>query len=104
MYQWAEEYIAYDYCGDEADEVGEEAADKGVAGVPDIDAAEVDCEDVEGGFGGALYDGCELALEGVYSVTAHHIDHKAAGAAAAEGLHEGYGQIGHKLCAHATHG
>ncbi len=59
-----------------------------MACVFDVDAAEIDGEDIEGGVGSALEDATESSDEAVGSVGVHGFEHQSSCSATAERLHE----------------
>ncbi len=93
----SEEQVADEDGGDDAGEVGQQAAGHGMARLADADRAEVDGKDVEGGVGGSLEDAAQATNEGVGTVGLHGIHHHAACAAAAERFHNGRGQCAYPV-------
>lgn len=73
----SEEEVGNGEGGEDACQVGKEAAGDGMACVANADRAEIDGKDVERGVGGALEDAGEATNEGVGSVSGHRINHHA---------------------------
>ena len=89
-----------DGCND-ADEVGGEAVGGCIADLADIDAAEIDGEDVHGGVGRALDGRCNVADEAIDSVGLEHVEHHGSCACAIEWLEHGSREGSDKVGVHA---
>jgi hypothetical protein len=61
-------------------------------GFSDVDRAEIDGQDIEGGFGAALHNGHHFSHQGIRAVALDRLDHQPSGPAAAQGLHQTGGQ------------
>ena len=68
-----------------------------MAGITDIDTAEIDGKDIERGVGGALEDATEPSDEGVGTILCHRVDHHAARPTARERFHECRWQCLHEV-------
>ncbi len=78
--------------GQHPDKIGDESGDDGVAGVFDAHGAKVQGYDIQRGIRRTLENTHQPPDERIGAELLHGVDHQGAGAAAAQGFHQGYGQ------------
>src|SRR5687767_15567119 len=84
----AEEEVGDEDGGDDAREVGEEAAGDGMPRLTNTDGAEVERQDIERRVARALHDAGEPADKRIRTMRVHGVHHHAARAAPTERLHD----------------
>ena len=101
LVDWWEEYVGDNDGGDDSDGICNEGAGDGVACLFDAHGTEIHGDNVKCRVGCTLEHATEAACKAIWAKVLHGVDHHAAGAATAKGLHEGSGEGGYNVVSDA---